>query len=147
MSIEIFSLPNSIDSSDGFISISIYFQCHEIGVSSVARGLTEYADALFNGTMSNFFQELVPINVPFLSKHLDFAAFFLIIVIAILLSTGVKESTMLNNIFTAINLATVVTVIVSGMIKGLALSFDSFRLEFSHHHWMHSALARHFHIE
>lgn len=62
---------------------------------------------------------MLPIDVPFMASYLDFCAFFMIIALAILLSVGVKESSVLNNIFTAINLATVVTVIGSGIFKGL----------------------------
>lgn len=57
-------------------------------------------------------------DVSFLAPYPDFFAFIMIILLALLLSTGVKESTILNNIFTAINLFTVVIVIASGVIKG-----------------------------
>lgn len=87
----------------------------------MARGLSGYLDELFGNQMSEFFRELMPINVSFLAPYLDFCAFFMIIALAGLLSAGVKESSILNNIFTAINLATVVTVIGSGVFKGLPL--------------------------
>lgn len=71
--------------------------------------------------MSELFREWMPIDIPFLAPYLDFCAFFMIIALSIVLSAGVKESSVLNNIFTAINLATVVTVIGSGVFKGKPL--------------------------
>lgn len=53
-----------------------------------------------------------------MASHLDFFAFTLIILVSILLSAGVKKSSMINNICTTINLATIMIVIVSGAIKG-----------------------------
>lgn len=89
-----------------------------IGTSSVARGLSVYLDALFNNQMSKFFHELLPMNVDFLAKYPDFFSFFIVILLSLLLSIGVKESSILNNIFTTINLATVCLVIGTGIFKG-----------------------------
>lgn len=36
----------------------------------------------------------------------------------VLLSWGVRESTMINNIFTVVNLLTVATVVITGLFKG-----------------------------
>lgn len=38
--------------------------------------------------------------------------------IAVLLSWGVRESTMINNVFTVVNLLTVATVVITGLFKG-----------------------------
>ncbi|XP_055325932.1 cationic amino acid transporter 2-like, partial [Sitodiplosis mosellana] len=84
-----------------------------IGASSAARGLSVYLDAL----MSTFFQNLLPMNVDFLAPYPDFFSFAIVALLAILLAFGVKESSILNNIFTIVNLATVILVIVSGIIK------------------------------
>lgn len=86
--------------------------------SSVARGLSGYIDELIDNRMSNFSQNLVPMHVSFLASYLDFFAFVLIILVSILLSSGVKKSTMLNNIFTIINLGTITMVIIAGAMKG-----------------------------
>lgn len=86
--------------------------------SSVARCFSGYIDELIDNRMSHLFQKWVPIHVSFLASYLDFFAFGLIIFVSILLSTGVKKSTMMNNIFTIINLATIATVIVAGAMKG-----------------------------
>lgn len=87
------------------------------GTSSVARGLSVYLDALIDGKMSHFFHQILPMNVDFLAKYPDFFSFFVVLLLAVVLSAGVKESSIMNNIFTTINVATVVIVIASGIIK------------------------------
>lgn len=100
-----------------FIFFSIKFLSFK-AASSVARGLSVYLDALIDKKMSTFFQALIPMNVNFLAPYPDFFSFTMVVLLTILLSFGVKESTILNNILTTVNLATVVLVIVSGAIKG-----------------------------
>lgn len=68
--------------------------------------------------MGNYMHDIMPINVSFLAEYPDFLSFLLILLVTSLLAFGVKESTMLNNIFTAINLFTVLLVIIAGSIKG-----------------------------
>lgn len=88
-----------------------------IGTASVAKGMANYIDSLCNNTMGNTMYAIAPINVSFLADYPDFFAFTLVLLITILLSIGVKESTKLNNVFTALNLATVVIVVVAGATK------------------------------
>ncbi|XP_055904150.1 high affinity cationic amino acid transporter 1-like [Eupeodes corollae] len=88
-----------------------------IGTASVARGLSGYLDALINNTMSTTLKEALPINVSFLGEYPDFFSFAMVILLACLLAFGVKESSVLNNIFTCVNLATVCIVLVAGAIK------------------------------
>lgn len=83
----------------------------------MARGLSVYLDALINKRMSDFFLHLMPMHVSFLAKYPDFFSFIVVILVSILLSAGVKESSILNNIFTTINLMTVTLVICSGIFK------------------------------
>lgn len=88
-----------------------------IGASSVARGLSGYIDSLINNSMENYWRDLFPMNVNFLAEYPDFFAFGVILLLAAILSFGVKESTSLNNVFTVVNLATVILIIVTGIIK------------------------------
>ncbi|XP_045447898.1 cationic amino acid transporter 3 [Melitaea cinxia] len=88
-----------------------------IGTASVAKGMANYIDSLFNSTMAKTMTAVAPINVSFLADYPDFFAFTLVLLITILLCVGVKESTKLNNVFTALNMATVVIVVVAGSIK------------------------------
>ncbi|XP_017777191.1 PREDICTED: cationic amino acid transporter 2 isoform X2 [Nicrophorus vespilloides] len=88
-----------------------------IGTASVARGLSNYIDALTNNTMKKTLTELMPINADFMSPYPDFLSFFVVMLLTVLLAVGVKESTNLNNIFTVFNLVTVSVVFVAGVIK------------------------------
>lgn len=67
--------------------------------------------------MANYLTELFPIDVDFLAAYPDFFSFFMVLLLAVLLAVGVKESSMLNNIFTTINILTVLVVLVAGGIK------------------------------
>jgi solute carrier family 7 (cationic amino acid transporter), member 3 len=88
-----------------------------IGTSSVARGLSGYIDALIDNRMGKFWRELMPIDVSFLAEYPDFFSFIIVMVLAVLLAVGVKESTFLNNIFTGVNLVTVMIVLIAGSLN------------------------------
>jgi len=75
--------------------------------------------------MGKALRSLMPIDIPFLSEYPDFFAFAMVMLLVVLLCVGVKESSILNNIFTVINLVTIMIVIVSGAIKGKPLSCKS----------------------
>lgn len=61
-------------------------------------------------------------HVDFLAPYPDFFSFLVVLLLAVLLSVGVKESSIMNNIFTTINLATVILVIGTGVFKGITVS-------------------------
>ncbi|TMW46351.1 hypothetical protein DOY81_008570 [Sarcophaga bullata] len=88
-----------------------------IGTASVARGLSGYFDSLIDKNMSKALTESVPINVEFLGDYPDFLAFGMVLLLTALLAFGVKESSFLNNIFTSVNVITILIVIVAGSIN------------------------------
>ncbi|XP_012138102.1 cationic amino acid transporter slimfast [Megachile rotundata] len=88
-----------------------------IGTASVARGLSSYLDALIGNAIENALTSVMPIHVKFLSTYPDFFAFGVVVLLVILLSIGVKESSVLNIIFTVVNLITILIIIVAGSIK------------------------------
>ncbi|CAK1579876.1 unnamed protein product [Parnassius mnemosyne] len=88
-----------------------------IGTASVAKGMANYIDSLCNNTMARTMTAIAPINVSFLADYPDLFAFTLVLLITVLLGVGVKESTKLNNIFTVINMVTVLVVVIAGAIK------------------------------
>lgn len=88
-----------------------------LGTSSVARGMSGYIDALFNNSMSASLKETMPINVDFLADYPDFFSFFIVILLSLLLAVGVKESTLMNNIFTGVNLVVIAIVLVAGVMN------------------------------
>uniref|UniRef100_A0A1A9UMN4 Cationic amino acid transporter C-terminal domain-containing protein n=1 Tax=Glossina austeni TaxID=7395 RepID=A0A1A9UMN4_GLOAU len=87
-----------------------------IGTASVASGLSRYIDSLMDNKMSHYFQNFLSINVGFLGRYPDFLAFAMVLLLTVLLSFGVKESSFLNNIFTSLNLLTISIVIIAGSI-------------------------------
>ncbi|XP_050543776.1 cationic amino acid transporter 3 isoform X2 [Daktulosphaira vitifoliae] len=88
-----------------------------IGTASVAKALSNYLDALIDKRIQNTLISLFPINVSFLAQYPDFLAFAIVLLLSILLAWGVRESTIINNIFTVVNLLTVTTVVVTGLFK------------------------------
>lgn len=83
----------------------------------MARGLSGYIDALTGDQIRDTLRDIMPIDVDFLAEYPDFFSFAMVMLLAVILSIGVKESTMLNNVFTTLNLVTVLIVIISGSIK------------------------------
>ncbi|CAH0554871.1 unnamed protein product [Brassicogethes aeneus] len=95
-----------------------------IGTASVARGLSNYIDSLANHAIRDTLTEWIPMNVSFLSEYPDFLSFFFVLLLTGLLSAGVRESSILNNIFTVLNLLTVGIVIVAGSIKANTFNWN-----------------------
>lgn len=90
-----------------------------IGSASVAKGLSKYLDTLMNETMEKTFTEIAPVDADFfaMSSYFDIFSFLVSIILAVALALGVKESLLMNNIFTVINILVVVFVIIAGSIK------------------------------
>ncbi|XP_049547474.1 cationic amino acid transporter 2-like [Anopheles darlingi] len=88
-----------------------------IGTASVARGLSGYIDALIDHRMGNALKEVIEIKVSFLAEYPDVFSFLVVMTVTALLAYGVKESTLLNNLFTGVNLIVIVVVLVSVGIK------------------------------
>lgn len=113
------------------IVIALFFS----GSASVARGLSLYLDTLLNDTLKDTFREIAPINIGFMSPYFDFFTFGLSlllsgknlhlrygnsinVIIVVGLAFGMKESSIVNNIFTILNIGVVLFVIIGGSIKG-----------------------------
>lgn len=67
--------------------------------------------------MANCLTDWMPINVDFLANYPDLLSFVLVLLVAVLLSIGVKESSYMNIVFTAVNLITICIMIVAGAMK------------------------------
>ncbi|XP_025199416.1 cationic amino acid transporter 2-like [Melanaphis sacchari] len=100
-----------------FIGWTLYIE-HTIGSASVAKAMTNYLDALFGNPQKQYLKKYFPIHIDFLAEYPDFASFFFVIFIALIVAWGVKKSSTLNKVFTTLNLLTLATVVVSGCFVG-----------------------------
>lgn len=88
-----------------------------IGTASVARGYSGYLDSMLNNSMQQAYNDSMHMHAPFLAEYPDFTAFFITILLSIVLSYGVQESTRFNNVFTVLNLLVVMFVVVTGITQ------------------------------
>ncbi|XP_050504882.1 cationic amino acid transporter 2-like isoform X2 [Diabrotica virgifera virgifera] len=88
-----------------------------IGSAASTKAIFLYIDELANKTMVNFFTENIPLGGNQISHYADLFSLGLAIAFSIALACGAKESSMINNIFTFVNLVVVLVVIISGLWK------------------------------
>ncbi|XP_008187866.1 cationic amino acid transporter 2 isoform X1 [Acyrthosiphon pisum] len=90
---------------------------YSIGCASIARALSGHIDKPFGHPMREYLKETFPMHVDFLAPYPDFFSFTSIIMLTFLIAWGMRESSFLNKIFTVVNLLTVITVVLTGLIK------------------------------
>lgn len=88
-----------------------------LGIASVASGMSSYIDTLVDGKIKITLADCMAINIPYLTSSPDFLALGIIVLITILLSIGIKESSRFNNVCTVMNLLTIITVIIACAFK------------------------------
>lgn len=85
-----------------------------IGTAAVARATSDYIDSICSNVISNWFISTMPMKVSIFSEYPDLLALAIIITLTAILCLGVKESSLVNTIFTMFNLGTILYVIICG---------------------------------
>lgn len=88
-----------------------------IGSAASTKAIFLYVDELANKTMASFFTENIPLGGNQVSSYADLFSLTLAIAFSIALACGAKESSVINNVFTFVNVLVVIVVIISGLWK------------------------------
>ncbi|CAG2104226.1 unnamed protein product [Medioppia subpectinata] len=88
-----------------------------IGTAAVSRACSAYMDSLLNGQIRNYTMASLSssIGLNYFSAHVDIFAFLIVIVLMVFMTSGVKITSYLNNLFSMINITVIFVIIVVGL--------------------------------
>ncbi|KAL4660396.1 hypothetical protein GN956_G494 [Arapaima gigas] len=88
-----------------------------IGGAAVARAWSGYLDSIFNHTIQNFTETyIMRWDVPFIAHYPDLLAAGILLVATIFISFGVRVSSWLNHIFSAVSICVILFILVFGFM-------------------------------
>ena len=94
-----------------------------IGASSVARGWSSYFDSLVHHWISHNINDHIPAPA---GIDPDIFALFITLVLTLVVAVGVKESTMANNVLTAVNIIVIAVIVIAGSFYAKPANWDPF---------------------
>ncbi|XP_023990791.1 cationic amino acid transporter 4 [Salvelinus sp. IW2-2015] len=88
-----------------------------IGGAAVARAWSGYLDSMFNHTIQNYTENhIMKWNVPYIAHYPDLLAAGILVVATIFITFGVRVSSWLNHIFSAVSLVVILFILVFGFM-------------------------------
>ncbi|XP_062854767.1 cationic amino acid transporter 4 [Trichomycterus rosablanca] len=86
-----------------------------IGGAAVARAWSGYLDSIFDHRIRNFTEShVMRWNVPFLAQYPDFLAAGILLVASFIISFGVRVSSWLNHVFSAVSMLVIAFILIFG---------------------------------
>jgi len=92
----------------------------------VAVAWSSNIDSIAGGVVSAWLNEHVPMGITGFAPHPDFLAFAMTIVLSVVCAIGVRESTMMNNILSGVNIVVMLFVIFAGSAYASPANWDTF---------------------